>query len=106
MNEPFTTGSVPDRYGARMVSNSAPAIELKSVFRTYRTAAGDFAAVRGIDLDLERGRFVAIVGKSGSGKSTLLNLVGGIDRPTSGSIRVEGRAVESLDENALAVWRG
>jgi len=81
-------------------------IQLQSLHKTYVTPAGSFSALRGVDLTIEAGEFVAIVGKSGSGKSTLLNMVGGIDRPTAGSIWVGGKAIEGLGENDLALWRG
>jgi putative ABC transport system ATP-binding protein len=81
-------------------------IQLQSLNKTYETPAGSFAALRGVDLTIEAGEFVAVVGKSGSGKSTLLNLVGGIDRPTSGSVSVGGTAIQGMSENDLAIWRG
>jgi putative ABC transport system ATP-binding protein len=81
-------------------------IELQGLNKTYDTPAGAFAALRGIDLTIEAGEFVAVVGKSGSGKSTLLNLVGGIDRPTSGSVSVGGTAIQGMSENELSLWRG
>ncbi|MBK5254971.1 MAG: ABC transporter ATP-binding protein [Vicinamibacteria bacterium] len=81
-------------------------IELQSLNKTYKTEAGSFSALRGVDLTIGAGEFVAVVGKSGSGKSTLLNLVGGIDRPTSGSVSVGGTAIQGMSENDLAIWRG
>lgn len=81
-------------------------IQMQSLHKTYATPAGAFSALRGVDLTIPAGEFVAIVGKSGSGKSTLLNMVGGIDRPTAGSISVGGTLIEGLGENALARWRG
>jgi putative ABC transport system ATP-binding protein len=81
-------------------------ITLERLTKTYETPAGAFAALRDIDLEIRGGEFVAIVGKSGSGKSTLLNMVGGIDRPTSGSVTVGGMALESRTESELAAWRG
>ena len=81
-------------------------IQLQGVHKSYLTPAGTFAALRGIDLTIEAGEFVAVVGKSGSGKSTLLNLIGGIDRPTAGTVRVGGDAIEGMTENQLATWRG
>ena len=81
-------------------------ISLQSVTKTYQTPAGPFSALRGIDLEIKAGEFVAIVGKSGSGKSTLLNMVGGIDHPSSGNVTVGGTAIQALTENQLASWRG
>ncbi len=81
-------------------------IELKGLNKTYETPAGAFVALRDVDLTIEAGEFVAVVGKSGSGKSTLLNMVGGIDRPTSGSVSLGGQAIQGLSENELSLWRG
>jgi putative ABC transport system ATP-binding protein len=81
-------------------------ISLQGLNKTYRGAAGAFEALRGIDIEIAAGSFVAIVGRSGSGKSTLLNLLGGIDRPTSGSVRVDGKEIGRLDHEQLAAWRG
>ena len=81
-------------------------ISLQQVNKTYETPAGKFAALRDVDLEIQPGEFVGVVGKSGSGKSTLLNLVAGIDRPTSGAVAVAGTAIHGLSENKLAVWRG
>ncbi len=81
-------------------------ILLRGLTKTYDTPAGAFPALRNIDLEIDAGEFVAIVGKSGSGKSTLLNMVGGIDRPSSGSLTVGGSSIGSLTHNELALWRG
>lgn len=81
-------------------------IEVKAVTKAYRTPAGSFVALRDVDFAANKGEFVALVGKSGSGKSTLLNMLGGIDRPTEGSVVVDGTAIEAMGENALALWRG
>ena len=81
-------------------------ISLNQVSKTYETPAGKFAALKSIDLNVEAGQFVGIVGKSGSGKSTLLNMVAGIDRPSSGSLAVAGTEIHGLSENKLALWRG
>jgi len=83
-----------------------PIIELRGVHKSYKSAAGEFPALRGIDLCICAGEFVSIIGKSGSGKSTLLNMITGIDRPTTGEVLVNGTAVHELDENRLAGWRG
>jgi putative ABC transport system ATP-binding protein len=81
-------------------------IELRQVVKTFETAAGPFAALNGIDLKVDEGEFVAVIGKSGSGKSTLLNMIAGIDRPTSGEVWVGDTAVHRLSENQMAKWRG
>jgi putative ABC transport system ATP-binding protein len=81
-------------------------ITLRGLSRTFVTPAGRFDALRGIDLDVVAGEFVAIVGRSGSGKTTLLNLVAGLDRPTAGSVTVGGRGIHGLGHDALATWRG
>jgi len=81
-------------------------IALRGVRKAYRTPAGDVPALRGVDLDIVAGEFVALLGRSGAGKSTLINLVTGIDRPNAGSILIGGQALERLDEDALTRWRG
>lgn len=83
-----------------------PAVELRAVRKIYVTGAGEFEALRGIDLSVAAGEFVAVVGKSGSGKSTLINMITGIDRPTTGEVWVAGTPVHTLTENQIAVWRG
>lgn len=83
-----------------------PIIVLDHVVKAYDTAAGPYHALKGVDLRINRGEFVAVVGKSGSGKSTLMNMITGIDRPTSGQVHVAGTTITHLDENALAEWRG
>jgi putative ABC transport system ATP-binding protein len=83
-----------------------PLIELRGVAKSYRTPAGEVHALRAIDLAIDPGELVAVRGKSGSGKSTLLHLIGGIDRPTSGEVRVGGTPLQDASEDALARWRG
>lgn len=84
----------------------SPMIRLQRATKIYSTPAGDYRALAGIELEVGQGQLVALVGKSGSGKSTLLNLIGGIDRPTSGSVVVHDTVLESLSEARLAAWRG
>ncbi len=81
-------------------------IELKQVEKTYPIGRKQQFALRGINLTIEPGEFVAIVGPSGSGKSTILNMITGIDRPTAGTVQVSGRLLNKLSENTLAKWRG
>jgi putative ABC transport system ATP-binding protein len=83
-----------------------PLILLSGVVKRFATAAGEFEALRGVDLTVDHGEFVAVVGKSGSGKSTLLNMIAGIDRPSEGSIAVHGSSLGQLSEAQLARWRG
>jgi putative ABC transport system ATP-binding protein len=87
-------------------ANAKPLIELKQLRKAYSTPAGDVHALKGIDLQVNGGEFVGIVGKSGAGKSTLVNMVTGIDRPTSGRVRVGPHAVHDMSEDQVARWRG
>jgi putative ABC transport system ATP-binding protein len=89
------------------INGDAPlVIDLRQVVKAYQTAAGEFVALKGVDLRVGTGEFVAVVGKSGSGKSTLSNMITGIDRPSSGEVHVGGAAVHELNEGQIAVWRG
>ncbi len=81
-------------------------IDLRNVIKAYKTPVGDFIALDGIDLEVDPGEFVAVVGKSGSGKSTLINMITGIDRPTSGDVIVSNTPVHTLKEGPMAEWRG
>jgi len=78
-------------------------IELRDIIRTYRSAGGvEVQALRGIDLTIEQGEFLSIMGPSGSGKSTLMNTLGCLDRPTSGSYRLDGRETAHLSRDQRA----
>jgi len=81
-------------------------ISLKNISKTFQTPAGPFMALKDINLKIRDGEFVGLIGKSGSGKSTLLNMIGGIDRPSSGAVEVGTTSVQDLKENKLAHWRG
>jgi putative ABC transport system ATP-binding protein len=86
--------------------NGGPLIRLDQVVKAYQTPAGEFLALRGINLEIGRGEFVAVVGKSGSGKSTLINMITGIDRPTTGEIYIDNTPIHKLAEGPMAEWRG
>lgn len=81
-------------------------ITLRNVHKSYDSPAGPFSALRDINLDIERGSFVAVVGESGSGKSTLLSLLSGVDRPSQGEIHVGETAVHALPQRDVTRWRG
>jgi ABC-type lipoprotein export system ATPase subunit len=83
-----------------------PMIDLRGITKVYETAAGPFPALKGIDLRVYPGEFVAVVGKSGSGKSTLINVFTGIDHPTDGEAIVAQTHIRRLDEGQMAEWRG
>jgi putative ABC transport system ATP-binding protein len=80
-------------------------IQTQALWRVYKVDHQEVAALRGVDMQLESGRFIALKGRSGSGKTTLLNCLGGLDRPTSGTVRVLGLDLAQLDDEQLASWR-
>ncbi len=84
---------------------SGPIVELKNVQKTYRQGKIDVPALRGLDLRVEPGEFLAICGPSGSGKTTALNLIGALDRPTSGTVMVEGRDLSTMSRRQLSRMR-
>lgn len=85
---------------------ATPLITLERVEKVYRTGKLEYPALRGVDLTIEQSEMVAIVGPSGSGKTTIMNMITGIDRPTAGLVSVDGRELNELSEEQLAVWRG
>ncbi len=95
----FTTQSSPSEPPAAL-------IRLRGVRKDYPTANGPFPALKGIDLDVQAGEFVGIVGKSGAGKTTLINMLTGGDHVTAGEVWVNGVAVHQISEDRLARWRG
>lgn len=80
-------------------------LKIQGLCKSYPTPQGPLAVLRGIDLELEEGSSLALMGESGSGKSTLLHLVAGLDRADAGSICIAGRSLAALDESQLAAWR-
>jgi putative ABC transport system ATP-binding protein len=94
-----------------LASNPKLLIKLCQVVKVYKTAAGDFTALKGISADIYAGEFVGVIGKSGAGKTTLLNMITGADSITSGEVIVNpgngsSTSIHTLNENSLAVWRG
>jgi putative ABC transport system ATP-binding protein len=87
------------------VPSPAPVIDMRRISRVYSTGRLEVAALRGVDVTVGQGEFVAIVGPSGSGKTTLMNLIGCLDRPTAGTYRLAGKVVAGLDDDALAQVR-
>lgn len=83
---------------------------MRDVVKVYATAAGEFTALRGINVQVERGEFLGIVGKSGAGKSTLLNMITGVDHLTSGEVVIHANgspvSIHKMDEDKIAYWRG
>ena len=90
-------------------TSTQPIIELRDVVKVYSTAAGEFTALKGINLQVRAGEFVGIIGKSGAGKSTLLNMITGVDHLNSGEVIINyghSVSVHKLEEDAIALWRG
>jgi putative ABC transport system ATP-binding protein len=91
MNAPTTTAS--------------PLVTVRQLQKTYRRGSERIEVLQGVDLEIARGEFLALMGPSGSGKTTLLNLLGGLDQPSGGSIDVGGERIDQLSSGALARWR-
>ena len=87
-------------------SSITPMISLRDVAKAYKTPAGDFLALKGVNAEINSGEFVGIWGKSGAGKSTLVNMISGVDHLTRGEVWVDGVAVHKLSESQAARWRG
>ena len=90
----------------RSRSHQSPIIRVQNVVKRFPVGDGEITVLKDVTFDVMPGEFVTIVGPSGNGKSTLLNMITGIDHPTAGEVIVTGRAVHTLNENELAVWRG
>jgi len=98
--------SADERIDAAATGARAPVIALEKVHKYYSTGRLDVHALRGIDLQIDRGQFVSIMGPSGSGKTTLLEILGCLSRPSSGHYRLDGRAADEIDADGLARLRG
>jgi len=81
-------------------------IQLNQVSKQFQTGKQKFSALKSVNLNVEQGKFVAVLGKSGSGKSTLLHIIAGIDSASSGEVTVHGTGVHKLNQEQLAAWRG
>ncbi|MCI0463900.1 MAG: ABC transporter ATP-binding protein [Gemmataceae bacterium] len=88
-----------------MSGDGTPVVRVRGLTRVYGGGEARVEALRGIDLDIAPGEFVAVMGPSGSGKSTLLHLIGGLDTPSGGSVRVGGEELAALDDNRLTLLR-
>jgi putative ABC transport system ATP-binding protein len=87
-------------------SNNGPLIKMRDVVKKYNGVAGTVVALKGIDLQIDRGEFVAVMGKSGCGKTTLVDMMTGLDRLTSGEIWIDGTPIHQLKPEQAAKWRG
>ncbi|MDA7866863.1 ABC transporter ATP-binding protein [Verrucomicrobia bacterium] len=88
-----------------MSDQSSGIVSLNRVTKNFRRGSEDIHVLQELDFEVGEGEYVALMGPSGSGKSTLLNLIGGLDRPTGGTIKVAGEAIAGLSDNRLAAWR-
>ena len=95
----------PDSSPATATATATPLVEVHGVTKAYERGKQRIEVLHGIDLDIPEGDFVALMGPSGSGKTTLLNLIGGLDSPSGGELRVGGERIDQLDGDALAAWR-
>jgi putative ABC transport system ATP-binding protein len=89
-----------------MNHNPEPLIVMQDISKVFKTPAGNFIALERVNATFYRGEFVSVQGRSGSGKSTLVNMVTGIDRPTTGTVCVEGICIQELSESRMSAWRG
>lgn len=105
LNQIFKTKETIKQNG-RSPSPQPTLISLEQVVKNYKTPAGEFTALTGVELQVNSGEFVAVIGKSGSGKTTLINMLTGIDRPSAGQVNIQGTAVHTLKEGSMAKWRG
>lgn len=90
----------------KIINSSSSIIEIKDLHKSFQVSGAAVPVLKGLNLEIEPGDFIAITGPSGNGKSTLLNMISGIDRPTSGEIIVGGNEIHKMNENQLAKWRG
>lgn len=104
-NSAYAENPLPAGMREAEPSPGAAAIVTHELTRTYRMGGQDIPALRGVNMTVPTGRFMALKGRSGSGKTTLLNCIGGLDSPTSGSITIFGELIEDWNERQLTMWR-
>src|SRR5690349_25117352 len=88
-----------------MTTSNGVLVRVKDVEKTFHRGSEEIHVLSKLDLEVPKGEFLALMGPSGSGKSTLLNLIGGLDRPTKGSVSIAGERVDELSDRRLADWR-
>ncbi len=88
-----------------MSTETAALVRVQGVTKSFRRGSEDIHVLSNLDLEVQRGEFLALMGPSGSGKSTLLNLIGGLDRPSTGSVQIGGDRIDQLGDRPLAAWR-
>jgi putative ABC transport system ATP-binding protein len=86
-------------------AGSGSLVEIRNLDKKYRRGGEEIDVLRGLNLDVEKGEFIAFMGPSGSGKTTLLNLIGGLDSPSAGTVRIAGEEISALSGRKLAAWR-
>ena len=85
--------------------SNEPLIQIKNVSRVFRRGSEEIRVLSGLNLEVKQGEFLALMGPSGSGKSTLLNLIGGLDRPDEGAVKIGDDRIDELSDRELAAWR-
>lgn len=103
-NEP--PGAIIHETGKQLDGQKAPLIRVRDLVKVYESSAGDFPALKRVNLNVFPGEFLGIMGKSGAGKTTLVNMITGVDHLTSGEVWVNSTSVHQMNENRLALWRG
>ncbi len=91
--------------GDEDISSASTLVDVRGVDKVFKRGSEEIHVLGGLDLKIPEGEFLALMGPSGSGKSTLLNLIGGLDRPTQGSVTVGGQRIDSMSDRKLAAWR-
>lgn len=94
-----------DSTGGEAASSASTLVDVRGVDKVFKRGSEEVHVLGGLDLTIPEGEFLALMGPSGSGKSTLLNLIGGLDRPTQGSVTVGGQRIDSMPDRKLAAWR-